>query len=310
MSSRCAKTSLLAWLVAVACTSPAGNQPDASEPVECMAPETKEDLGEALLQFRSCAADQECIVVEAPPATCECWCGCTFVVHESSVSEVEALWECGDCRWGVPGCIEITRTACGDDGICYSVGECSPFGPMVCGPPRRCTYQHVPPGEGHDRAGCVPKVGSVPSGGACAAEPGTYDECQAGHFCAQGVCSPFCRAGTVECAEGFCLEPSVQGPEPFGVCTPPCDPLAPDCGEGRSCYVPIGAGAPGCAPTGATPAGQPCDRPDDCEDGHACAEDGEGELACRRICAVDGSGPTCGVGEVCVVASGNAGTCR
>jgi hypothetical protein len=309
MSSRCAITRLLYSVAVAACTSPGAYSTDAGDTLECYAPETFSELVEVFLELRPCSADEQCIVVEAPLESCDCWCGCTFVVHENFVSEFEELWECGDCRWGIPGCIELTRTACGDDGLCYALGECSPFGAPVCGPARRCTFQHVVPGEAYSHAGCLPRIGSIPSGGTCAAEPGTYDECQAGYFCAHGVCSAFCRTGTAECAEGFCLEPAVQGPEPFGVCAPPCDPLAPDCGEDKSCYLPLGIGAPGCAPTGGTPAGQPCDRPDDCEDGHACADDGEGELACRRICAVDGSEPTCDGAETCAGASGSAGVC-
>ena len=126
----------------------------------------------------------------------------------------------------------------------------------------------------------------APAGAPCESsndEPGGYDTCDGWSMCwdldpdtGTGTCVPFCvegRAGPV-CPAGLRCYMAVY--DAVSICLPPCDPLAPDCGEGEGCFAhdtAVGTVEFYCrralAPADLSP-GTPCSDDLDCAPGQHC----------------------------------------
>ncbi|HUS68954.1 MAG TPA: hypothetical protein VMZ28_30670 [Kofleriaceae bacterium] len=65
------------------------------------------------------------------------------------------------------------------------------------------------------------------------------DDCKAGGVCINSVCTEVCQGQDTCGAENACVGYGdlFTDFEDVGACSPTCDPLAQDCGEGKGCYV-------------------------------------------------------------------------
>jgi hypothetical protein len=151
---------------------------------------------------------------------------------------------------------------------------------------------------------CVPNGNQV-VGGLCGfGDPGQYgyDNCQAGSFCLDGLCTPVCALADAACAgEQACIAYGgvFEGHE-LGLCTALCEPTATDsCASGQGCYLGLGTGQATCHTAGSLGQGEVCSYIDDCSQGLGCVllgADGASTV-CTAICdpstAVTASGQTC-----------------
>lgn len=152
---------------------------------------------------------------------------------------------------------------------------------------------------------CVPNGNQV-VGGLCGfGDPGQYgyDNCQAGSFCLDGLCTPVCALADAGCAGGAqaCIAYGgvFEGRE-LGLCTALCEPLATDsCASGQGCYLGLGTGQATCHGAGSLGQGEVCSYIDDCSQGLGCVllgADGASTV-CAAVCdpdtALTASGQTC-----------------
>ena len=124
------------------------------------------------------------------------------------------------------------------------------------------------------------------------------DECPVAHRCLDGVCSKVCDS-PAECegANALCLDEPDSG---LGVCTRPCDLVAPDapraglqaCGAGARCEYVRNGSYTSCFGPGSSFAGGPCQADRECPASFLCVAS-----RCTRAC--DASGGSCGLGQAC-----------
>jgi hypothetical protein len=152
---------------------------------------------------------------------------------------------------------------------------------------------------------CVPNGNQV-IGGLCGfGDPGQYgyDNCQAGSFCLDGLCTPVCAldgAGCAADAEACIAYGGVFEGRALGLCTALCEPLDPGaCAAGQGCYLSLGTGQATCHGAGSLGQGEVCSYIDDCSQGLGCVllgADGASTV-CAAFCdpdtAVTAAGQTC-----------------
>lgn len=157
---------------------------------------------------------------------------------------------------------------------------------------------------------CVPN-GTKADGAACALRPDGTDDCAKGYFC-NGLgtvprCQPYCDVDDAEACDTLCTELNVQPhagaatPSGYGVCQPPCDMLAQDCGDGDACVF-VESPFPVCAKPGTAEPGDTCVNYNDCELGSACALNNAAQTAsmCTPFCAATEAGSCEAEGDTCV----------
>ena len=151
-----------------------------------------------------------------------------------------------------------------------------------CPAGQKCRPLALTPGPWTE-AKCVPiNEPPTPTGGTCMDfEWEATDECEQGAACfgffgdeggrrCHEVCSGSATEPTCSDACSFC---SVIGDGVAGVCLFSCDPRAPACPEGQSCYSLAEAPRFMCAlGTGPSAAGESCTTSSDCTQGTACVE--------------------------------------
>lgn len=135
-------------------------------------------------------------------------------------------------------------------------------------------------------------------------EPGQYgfDNCQAGSFCLDGLCTPVCALddGCTAGEQACIAHGGVFDGRDLGLCTALCEPVATDsCASGQGCYLGLGTGQSTCHAAGSLDQGEVCTYIDDCSQGLGCVllgGDGASTL-CAAFCdpdtAVTASGQTC-----------------
>jgi hypothetical protein len=153
--------------------------------------------------------------------------------------------------------------------------------------------------------GCVPNGNQV-IGGLCGfGDPGRYgyDNCQAGSFCLDGLCTPVCALDGADCTAGeqaCTAHGGVFDGRDLGLCTALCEPVAMNsCASGQGCYLGLGTGRSTCHAAGSLGQGEVCAYIDDCSEGLGCVllgADGASTV-CTAFCdpatAVTSSGQTC-----------------
>lgn len=143
-----------------------------------------------------------------------------------------------------------------------------------------CGQKCVPDGV---NVRCAPS-GDLQAGEPCVVDDERHDECVAGTTCIGQIyvvyptCVPICDSQGVGCPEGLvCAGPDGVMPLGFGLCLPPCDPLAPNCGPDEECTVMFASSSLQpfvCLPAGGTGAMySECDWPRDCAAGLVCVHE-------------------------------------
>lgn len=171
---------------------------------------------------------------------------------------------------------------------------------------------------------CIPVLGDKAVGEACIfdSESGT-DDCDANSHCWQleadeqgiehGECVPMCSGtpdnpscpGQGESCEGF--ECRILGQVGYPFCIERCDPIAQDCGDGKSCYYDGGYLAFFCGVVNVPGAlGEPCEWTQECAAGLICVSaqalpECPGASCCAPFCVTgdDASCEASWLGTVC-----------
>jgi len=171
---------------------------------------------------------------------------------------------------------------CAEDPCRLFLPQCGCASGQMCGwntfGPRQC----VAPGTGLAFDGCARDHECVPGGGCIFLGPGP------------GVCQTFCEATAACPADSECVR--VSWPDPVGICSALCDPVAQTgCPSPTSCGIGLAFAVPGdavtpvllCANAGPGDIDDPCSGPLDCGPTLACYGD-----RCRPICRM-GDASTC-----------------
>ncbi len=234
-------------------------------------------------------------------------CGPGLECAELGAGDATCMARCSVERGCSGSCIPLDpeQNYDGDtSGVCvcdYADGfECSPTEQCGCAAGLACSLvlpdyltECHEPGPGDTREACS-----------------DYTDCAAGQLCVLGVCAPYCDVDDDCPDEGTCIVNNNFQP-PVGLCTTPCDAVAPNapedgtppCPDSMTC-IPFFEGQSSeftCATErSAATQGQSCDSELDlfqCAPGFACAADATGDaLECRRWCEV---GQSCDGGGVC-----------
>ncbi len=173
--------------------------------------------------------------------------------------------------------------------------DCTLFPSCGCAAGNSCL-----PASGHMK--CLP-AGSGARNSRCSGDA----DCGLGMECAYGLCAPRCKDGAPggSCT-GVCL---MSGTNPYGYCTPGCNPLQPtSCQEGGSSGIPgsgtgqactalkvNGTTAFGCIRAGTGTSGASCAGGGPCGAGFICASV---DAACHQLC---GGTTTCPSGKQCIL---------
>lgn len=171
---------------------------------------------------------------------------------------------------------------------------CDPWND-TCPRGQKCQPYALPRG-----AGCVDVVDDpLPVGEPCDAG-GTVDLCEAGAMCVSpdGHCLPLCggapNPGETTCADA-CSPCLIRDNGAYGYCPLPCDPRASDCGGDRWCAIYTYEPRFFCASffKGSVPAGMPCSKSSDCQEGSACFAKPflpacDGDNCCTPVCDLNG----------------------
>lgn len=184
-----------------------------------------------------------------------------------------------------------------DDGLCDVFDPSCPSG-------QKCMPWSTDGGAGWNAWGCFPvDEDPVAVGETCLlrGEPWTgLDGCEEGSMCwdidvetLEGTCVPFCIGSALDptCADParFC---DISGDGTPYLCSPWCDPVAPDCPAGQGCYPESTwwtCRPPG-GPGGNGAYGEPCGAIDWCEPGLVCRPPGavpqcEDDIGCcSEVC--------------------------
>lgn len=174
--------------------------------------------------------------------------------------------------------------------------SCNPLTQSGCGTRDKCSFAKVPPESSCDIHCAVP--GPLSEGMPC---DFPADACSKGLQCVEGTCRAFCDLTSKPCQTGVCPGRSFA-PVPFFNCSPPCDPLSPNCGPGKECVGNVHAGieTPGCVVPGVNPLGSECTQPQVCASGLTCTDQAlgpNGFPTCRQRCLVAAN--DCASPEVC-----------
>ncbi len=157
----------------------------------------------------------------------------------------------------------------------------------------KCTLG--PQDDGSYGTVCAAVLGDGAPGDRCARTPrgSPVDDCAAGNLCtfvassSIGQCRKLCEASTQCGSDEFCaLATALNAMPRVGICTPRCDPTAPECPSGSACgrFNTVEAGA-----------------------STSCAEQFEGGTVMEGAsCA---GGMTCMEGLVCIGTSGGGSVC-
>ncbi|HUU01969.1 MAG TPA: hypothetical protein VM425_11035 [Myxococcota bacterium] len=140
------------------------------------------------------------------------------------------------------------------DGDCL----CNPVSGSGCPSGYKCTFAD-------DRTGCFPD-GDLALGQACTSPQTGTDECTAGSFCLDDVCTQICTTSPSSCASGYVCSvfPDLFGDQAsVGLCVDICDPTAQSCADpAEACYLQAITGESSCAgvPSGSVGKlqGDPC----------------------------------------------------
>lgn len=185
---------------------------------------------------------------------------------------------------------------------------CDPVSQTGCAIPYRCT-QIVESAEPLlVRTLCVPD-GSVGLGDACVVGALTatgFDDCAAGGYCLDGLCTEICAEDPDSCVGAqLCLPSPNVFDGGIGLCRSACDVLVQNCPNGLACYLSLTSGKSGCAPalselpSGPGKQADPCQRPNACAPGFGCTLENDVANPAWNICAkfcdpMNLGGRTCG----------------
>jgi len=163
------------------------------------------------------------------------------------------------------------------------VGACNYQSQQGCGETESCHPEFDPNGE--LQPSCV-SAGTAQEGQAC-----TWESCDRGHFCFNGICRRLCCGGdwSVCPDDQACLISlsirATAGSDPVsafvGLCVPVdgCNPLDPCADAGNSCQLVDGRGNWSCVTSGEVEVGAACSSSDRCVAGALCVSG-----SCRRLC--------------------------
>jgi len=153
---------------------------------------------------------------------------------------------------------------------------------------------------------CVPVSGTRSVGETCEREALGRDDCAPGNLCSSvalagdatstRVCRKLCTQAAQCTAPERCYQFSLNQPQVYGMCVPPCQPLDSDCGPGRHCIFVRDAAEivfAMCDSHGDLAEGALCNAPQECSKGMACAL----QNGCRVYC--DPAHPCADASRVC-----------
>jgi hypothetical protein len=198
----------------------------------------------------------------------------------------------------------------GDEGGFGPVYACEPGDPFACPMGQKCTA--LSDGGPQNKYDCVPDDGALLPGDDCTPAPGTgQDQCAAGHACLtskpddeQGTCVELCNADD-DCDGDKCEE------SPFTLtafCAGSCDPLVPDCVDGRVCRQSDDRFVCGMSvdDTDIGIDGDPCDSINlrGCAEGYACMPGAlipgcASSACCTVVCDLGGGDEQCSAPALC-----------
>ncbi len=183
------------------------------------------------------------------------------------------------------------------------VGDCNYQTQQGCGATEMCHPELSGPNVAPQ---CV-TAGTKAAGESC-----SWQECQAGLFCAgDGHCRHLCCGGdwSVCAADETCTETillqadaGITSSAKVNVCQleDPCNVFDPNsCPAGRSCYIVDSRGGVRCLVTGSASLNDGCTSTDLCKSGFTCVQSATGAGTCRRLCRAvpGGADPYCPTSE-------------
>jgi len=179
---------------------------------------------------------------------------------------------------------------------------CNPVAQAGCGGGEKCTWivdWAGPPPLGH--TGCAVN-GTVAGGGACTSPETGADDCVAGYYCLNAVCTEICASAPNSCSADWICNPYpnfMEDVDNVGLCNPSCDPVQQDCvNPAEACYLQVVNGESFCAgvPAGAEglTQGDACYGPEmnecylnGCDEGYGAnlpPEPGASTMVCAFFC--------------------------